>query len=91
MIDTVRPVVEREQGTIFNVNGFIFISAPPSVTPFHIDRENNFFLQVQGQKKITVFDYMDRELVSGRAVEEFIVNRNLDRVRLQELFIDRCF
>ena len=89
VIDTVRPQVEREQGNIFIVNGFIFISAPPSVTPFHIDRENNFFLQVQGQKRITVFDNLDREVVSAQAVEEFIVNRNLDNVRLKKQYVDR--
>jgi hypothetical protein len=89
VMDLVRPEIEREQGKISIVNGFIFISAPPSVTPFHIDRENNFWLQVQGQKRMTVFDCLDRDLVSGQAVEEFIVNRNLDNVHLQEKFIDR--
>jgi hypothetical protein len=89
VIDTVRSEVEREQGKILIINGFMFISAPPTVTPFHIDRENNFFLQLQGQKRITVFDYLDRELVSGEAIEDFIVNRSLDNVRLQEQFIDR--
>ncbi len=91
VIDTVRPEVEREQGKVLRVNGFIFISAPPSVTPFHIDRENNFFLQISGRKCITVFDYLDREVVSGQAVEEFIVNRDLDNVRLLDRFVDRGY
>ena len=84
VIASVRPVVEREQKNIFNVGGFIFISAPPSVTPFHIDRENNFWLQVRGRKKITVFDHCDRGVVPGSAVEEFIVDSNLDHVRLTD-------
>ena len=37
VISTVRPIVEREQKNIFNIGGFIFISAPPSVTSFHLE------------------------------------------------------
>jgi hypothetical protein len=86
VMDTVRPLVEHEQPNIFMVNGFIFISAPPSVTPFHIDRENNFWLQIKGRKAITVWDHNDRKIVPAKDVEDFIVYRSLDRVRLKEEF-----
>jgi hypothetical protein len=79
-----RPLVEPEQPGIFNVGGFIFVSAPPSVTPFHIDRENNFWLQVKGRKTMTVFDHTDRELVAGVDVDRFIVHGDLERVRLAD-------
>ncbi|MDE2150418.1 MAG: cupin [Gammaproteobacteria bacterium] len=82
LIDSVRPVVEREQPGIFNPAGYFFISAPPSVTPFHLDSENNFWLQARGRKRMTVFDRCDRELVPASAVEEFIIHRSLDGVRL---------
>lgn len=84
MIDTVRPLVEREQPDIIMITGFIFISAPPSVTPFHIDRENNFWLQIKGRKTITVWDRNDHEVVPAQEVENFIVFRSLDGVRLRE-------
>ena len=42
------------QEEVRDVRGFIFISAPPSVTPFHIDRENNFWLQVSGPKELSL-------------------------------------
>ncbi len=80
----VKPFVEHEQPGIFNVGGFIFISAPPSITPFHIDRENNFWLQVRGQKTMNVWDHTDREVVHAREVEEFILYGSLERVRLKE-------
>ena len=80
-IDPVRERVEREQPGIFLVTGFIFISAPPSVTPFHIDRENNFWLQIRGRKTISLWDL---DVVAPSAVEEFIVHRNLDDVRLDD-------
>ena len=89
VIDKLRPLVEPEQQGIFEVRGFVFISAPPSVTPFHIDRENNFWLQIRGRKKITAFDHRNRDLVSARAVEDFIVYRGLDDVRLDKNLIDQ--
>ncbi len=90
IIDSVRPVVEREQPGIFNVGGFIFISAPPSVTPFHIDRENNFWLQIAGRKVMSVFDANDRELVPGKDVDDFIAHGLLDRVRLPDSMKNRA-
>ncbi|MCW5807120.1 MAG: cupin-like domain-containing protein [Deltaproteobacteria bacterium] len=35
---------------------FIFVSSPGSVTPYHIDHEYNFLLQIRGQKSMTIFD-----------------------------------
>jgi len=72
IVDDLRPVVEREQPGIFLVTGFIFISAPPSVTPFHIDRENNFWLQLRGRKTMSVWDNTDRDIIPAAAVESFI-------------------
>ena len=69
---------------IYDVRGFMFISAPPSVTPFHIDRENNFWLQVHGRKTLHVWDRMDRDVVAARDVEEFILFSSLENVRLKE-------
>ncbi len=83
-LGTVKHLIDRQEGEIFKVNGFMFISAPPSVTPFHIDRENNFWLQIRGRKTINVWDPTDRETVSARDVEEFIVNKSLAGVKLQD-------
>lgn len=70
---SVMPIVRRDQGGTILVHGFVFISAPPSVTPFHIDRENNFWLQVRGRKTLTVFDHRDRDVVPASEVERFIL------------------
>jgi len=86
IIDSVRLRVEREQPDIFLETGFIFISAPPSVTPFHIDRENNFWLQLQGRKTMSVWPHTDRTVVSAAAVEDFIVAHSLRDVRFKEEF-----
>jgi mannose-6-phosphate isomerase-like protein (cupin superfamily) len=85
----VRPLVDPQQPGMFNVGGFIFISAPPSVTPFHIDRENNFWLQVRGRKTINVWDHTDRHVVAARTVEDFIVYAGLEEVCLKPGFCER--
>jgi hypothetical protein len=84
IVDTMRGSVEREQPDIFRVNGFVFISAPPSVTPFHIDRENNFWLQLHGSKVMNVWDHRDRTIVPADAVEDFIVTHSLRKVHFKE-------
>lgn len=80
--DSVRALVENDEPGMYQVGGFIFISAPPSVTPFHIDRENNFWLQVRGQKVMSVFDHRDRDLVSAKERETFIIYG--ENVRLKD-------
>ena len=88
-VNSMRSFVEREQSDIFRVNGFIFFSAPPSVTPFHIDRENNFWLQLHGHKTLNVWDHRDRTIVPAEAVEDFIVTQSLQKVRFNEAFLPR--
>ncbi len=84
ILDTMRPIVERDQGKIFMETGFIFISAPPSVTPFHIDRENNFWLQLQGRKTMNVWPNTDRTTIPAAAVEDYIVAHRTRKVRFKE-------
>lgn len=53
--------------------GFIFVSSPGSVTPFHIDPEFNFLLQVRGTKKIHIWGEDDREVLDERDLEQHYV------------------
>jgi hypothetical protein len=56
--------------------GFIFVSSPGAVTPYHMDPEENFLLQVRGGKTLRVFD---RAVLSERELERFFsgAHRNL--------------
>ena len=49
----------------------ILISSPNRVTPYHMDGETNFLLQVAGDKQFYVFDHTDRTLVTERELENF--------------------
>ena len=35
--------------------GFIFVSSPDAVTPYHFDPEHNILLQLRGTKAMTLF------------------------------------
>lgn len=63
-LDQVVPYAPDMRGR----QAFIFISSPGSVTPYHIDHEYNFLLQVRGTKHMTIFD---RNVLSEEAIERF--------------------
>ena len=54
---------------IQDIQGFIFVSSANSTTPFHIDAEENFLLQIKGDKFLHMFDNEDRTLISERDME----------------------
>ncbi|MCX5494564.1 cupin-like domain-containing protein [Kaistia dalseonensis] len=51
--------------------GFIFVSSAHSVTPFHIDYEENFFVHLHGDKAMHVFDNRDRSIVDEAGLETY--------------------
>lgn len=50
---------------------FIFVTSPNNVTPFHMDPEYNFLLQIRGSKRMSLFDHKDRRFVSEEALEMY--------------------
>jgi hypothetical protein len=61
---------------------FVFISSPDAVTPYHIDPECNFLLQIRGTKTIRTFPAWDRSVLSEQELERFYAGgtRNLFRL-----------
>lgn len=60
--------------------GFIFVSSPGAVTPYHMDNEYNFLLQIRGSKTVHMWDPMDRLALPETTLETFhadFVHRNL--------------
>lgn len=49
----------------------LFITSPNRVTSYHIDRECNFLLQIQGRKQISVFRREDRDVLPEEEIERF--------------------
>lgn len=58
-LDEVEPYVEDQEGKMVGREGFIFLSAPGSMTPSHTDPEHNFLLQVSGTKEMNVGRFPD--------------------------------
>ena len=75
----IRERSDRVSAGMKHKAGFIFISSPGSVTPYHIDPENNFLLQIRGQKTVSMFPQDDREILSEENLEAFFTgsHRNL--------------
>jgi hypothetical protein len=67
----LEPLVRPVTGEMLKLEGFIFISSPDAVTPFHFDPEHNILLQIRGRKTMTVFPADDEGLVSGTSHEAF--------------------
>lgn len=68
-LDELQTHVERVDPGMCLREAFIFISSPHAVTPYHIDPEFNFLLQLQGSKRITQFDAWDRAVISEAELE----------------------
>ncbi len=69
--------------------GIIFVSSPKRIATYHIDRECSILLQIQGEKKISVFDKYDREVLPEEEIERFwTVDTNA--AKYKEEFQDRA-
>ncbi len=55
LLEELRPVIEARTGEMLTPQGFIFISSPHAVTPYHFDPEHNILLQLTGSKVMTQF------------------------------------
>ena len=67
----IDPVVGPVTGEMLKMEGFVFISSPGAVTPFHFDPEHNILMQLRGRKTMTVFPPDDEQIASGISHETF--------------------
>jgi ribosomal protein L16 Arg81 hydroxylase len=51
------------------IEGFMFVSSPNSTTPFHMDAEDNFFVQIHGEKTFAIYDNRDGAIADDAQVE----------------------
>jgi len=71
LLDEIVPIVTPRTGAMLKREGFIFLSSPNSVTPFHFDPEHNILMQLRGTKTMTVFPADDETIVSGIEHERY--------------------
>ena len=70
-LGTLMPIVEPATGAMLKHEGFIFVSSPNAVTPFHFDPEHNILLQLRGTKTMTVFPADDEGVAAPHEHERF--------------------
>lgn len=90
VLDALKPVVDRRDPGMCFRGGWIFVSSPGAITPFHIDHEHNFILQIAGRKRLYVWDPFDREVVSERAQELFHDRHSREGIVWDEAFRSRA-
>lgn len=52
----VQPLCPPGHERMLDLEAFVFVSSPGAVTPYHMDPEQNFLLQIRGEKTMQVFD-----------------------------------
>lgn len=55
LLGELRNEIEQKTGAMLRPQGFVFISSPNAVTPYHFDPEHNILLQLKGSKVMTQF------------------------------------
>ena len=71
LLEELRPEIEAATGAMLTPQGFIFVSSPNSVTPYHFDPEHNILLQIRGTKVMTQFPAGDTRFVPDEAHETY--------------------
>ncbi|OBV11480.1 cupin-like domain-containing protein [Erythrobacter dokdonensis] len=71
LLGEIRPEIEAATGAMLAPQGFIFVSSPNSVTPYHFDPEHNILLQIRGTKVMTQFPAGDTRFVPDEAHETY--------------------
>src|SRR3989344_6312639 len=71
LLGELEPVVAPRTGAMLTPQGFVFISSPGSITPFHFDPEHNILLQLRGTKVMNVWPAGDERFAHRREHERY--------------------
>jgi hypothetical protein len=88
-LDQVASYLAPPHDRLFQREGFIFVSWPGSVTPYHMDPEENFLLQIRGKKTMYVWKPDDREVISERQLEQYFASSGHRNLQYQDAYEPR--
>ena len=71
LLEEIRLEIEAATGAMLTPQGYIFVSSPGSVTPYHFDPEHNILLQIRGTKVMTQFPAGNARFVPDAAHETY--------------------
>jgi hypothetical protein len=53
------------------LDAYLFLASPHAVTPYHIDPESTFLMQIHGEKDYNLFDQNDRSILTEEEIESY--------------------
>ncbi|HMP56579.1 MAG TPA: transcriptional regulator [Novosphingobium sp.] len=71
LLDELRPAIEAATGAMLKPQGFVFVTSPGGVTPYHFDPEHNVLLQLRGSKVMTQFPAGDPRFAPDEVHETY--------------------
>lgn len=71
LLAELKPHIETKTGRMLRPQGYIFVSSPNAVTPYHFDPEHNILLQLRGSKVMTQFPAGDTRYASDQTHEGY--------------------
>ncbi|HQS71215.1 MAG: transcriptional regulator [Novosphingobium sp. 28-62-57] len=71
LLEELRPTIEARTGAMLKPQGFVFVTSPNGVTPYHFDPEHNILLQLMGSKEMTMFPAVDPRFAPDETHESY--------------------
>ncbi|MGC1269886.1 MAG: cupin-like domain-containing protein [Croceibacterium sp.] len=71
LLSEIRPEIEARTGRMMKTQGFIFVTSPDAITPYHFDPEHNILLQLRGSKEMTIFPAGDARFAPDEVHETY--------------------
>lgn len=90
-IDNLKPFVEIRSTGLRQFEGWIFVTSPGSISPYHVDPEHNFLLQIRGEKTVHIFDPGDRTLLTDEELENYYATGGINsKLEFDEKFQEKA-
>ena len=85
LLGELKPIIETKTGAMMKPQGYIFVSSPNAVTPYHFDPEHNILLQLRGTKVMTQFPAGDARFAPDETHEGYHTGGHRNLVWRDEL------
>lgn len=85
LLAEIQPQIEAKTGRMMKTQGFVFITSPGGVTPYHFDPEHNILLQIRGTKVMTQFPAGDARFAPDEVHETYHTGGGRELVWRDEL------
>lgn len=85
LLAELKPHIEAKTGRMLRPQGYVFVSSPNAVTPYHFDPEHNILLQLRGSKIMTQFPAGDARYAPDETHEGYHTGGHRNLVWRDEL------